>query len=179
MSKKQVVLVDATGVKPKRGEDRNDFLIRLVNHLDDEKKFNDDDFAKLPDDVQKWVNAACKAVGAKPPKPIADFPDLEPAGAAGDKGKDAKAPKEPKAAKEPKAPKEKPEPKPRGTGKGAALRNLVLADPTMKVADLVEKLKEQGHEMSAATVGTIRSDFIAGLEVIKAAGRLKPAPKAA
>lgn len=77
MSKIEAEVLDATGVNPKKGESRADFLDRLVNYLDDNKKFTDADYNKLSDPAQKWANAACTALGKR--EPVPEFPDAEKA----------------------------------------------------------------------------------------------------
>lgn len=74
---------DATGVEPKRGEARADYLARLTDYLDDDKKFTDKDWKELSDADHAWVNAACTAKGKN--QPIPEFPDVEPAEAPKDK----------------------------------------------------------------------------------------------
>lgn len=72
MSKIQAELSEATGVKPKRGEDRADFIAALMIAV---AKLSDEDWAALSKPAQNWYNDAADAKNAK--KEPEDFPDLE------------------------------------------------------------------------------------------------------
>lgn len=74
-SKIEDEVLEATGISPKKGEDRADFLSRLTDYLDDNKKFTDKDYSALSDPAQKWVNSACTALGKK--QDIPEFPAAE------------------------------------------------------------------------------------------------------
>ena len=86
VSKIESELLEATGLSPNKGESRKDFLLRLAEYLDDDKKFTDADYNKLTDDSQKWANGACQALGKH--EDIPEFPGVE---------KEAKASKSDKA----------------------------------------------------------------------------------
>lgn len=72
--------IEATGIKEKKGEKRQDFLDRLVKGCQDLK---DDDWEQMSEAAQKWVNKAAKAVNddeeiaepADAKKPEADKPE--------------------------------------------------------------------------------------------------------
>jgi small nuclear ribonucleoprotein (snRNP)-like protein len=71
MSKIEKILCDAAEIDPKRGEDRQDFLKRLVTAVG---KLPDADWDKIDGKAQDWINAATDALNAK--KDVEDFPDL-------------------------------------------------------------------------------------------------------
>ena len=73
MSKIQKELVEATELATKRGEDRQDFLARLVKAVPD---LSDAEWEKLSKKAQDWFNDAADAKNAKA-KTLPDFPDLE------------------------------------------------------------------------------------------------------
>ena len=87
-------LVKATGCKPKADEDRQDYLTRLVTAV---SEMQEDDWAKLPDDAQDWVNDAITAIKDK--KEVVDPAEAVEAEAAAEAPKPAKKPK-PAAVKE-------------------------------------------------------------------------------
>ena len=115
-------LMKATGLKPKKGEDQQDWFKRLQAAVEDMK---DADWDELSDPAQKWCNAAATAV--KKDKDIEGFDDDEAPGgedgedddAAGDAGSDdagdddddAPPAKAAKGKNGKKAEKEKPAPK--------------------------------------------------------------------
>lgn len=73
MSKIQDELVKITGAKPKDGESRADYLIRL---LKESSAMSDRDFDGLTDAAADWVNAAQDARNAK--KDVPEMPDYTP-----------------------------------------------------------------------------------------------------
>lgn len=73
MSKIQDELVKITGAKPKDGESRTDYLIRL---LKESSAMSDKDFDGLTDAAADWVNAAQDARNAK--KDLPEMPDYTP-----------------------------------------------------------------------------------------------------
>lgn len=72
MSKIQKELMEAAEIDPKRGEDRQDFLLRLALGVN---KLPDSDWGKLSKDAQGWVNEASDNANAK--KDLPEFPDVE------------------------------------------------------------------------------------------------------
>ncbi len=96
-------LVKATGCKAKTGEDRQAYLVRLVTAV---SELPEDDWAKLPEDSQDWVNEAITAIKAKTD---VDDPDAEEVPAvAAEAEDDEEAPKPKKAAKAAKPAKKAP-----------------------------------------------------------------------
>ncbi len=74
MSKIQKELCEAAETDPKRGEDRQDFLLRLALAVN---KLPDSEWNKLGKEAQSWVNDASDAANAK--KELPDFSDAEKA----------------------------------------------------------------------------------------------------
>lgn len=77
MSKIQKHIEAVLDVKPKRGEDRQDFLVRVAKEINNA---SDDDYAALGKGADgkatlEWYDGACDALEAKKPAP--DFPDAE------------------------------------------------------------------------------------------------------
>jgi len=70
MSKIEKILCDAAEIEQKRGEGRQDYLIRLVTAVG---KLPDAEWDKIDDKAQDWINAATDALNAK--KAVGDFPD--------------------------------------------------------------------------------------------------------
>lgn len=88
MSKIQKELCDAAEVDTKRGEDRQDFLLRLALAVN---KLPDSEWTKLGKEAQNWVNEASDAANAK--KDLPEMPDAEKAAEPGRRrvsGDDAK-----------------------------------------------------------------------------------------
>lgn len=167
-------LLEATGLKPKKNENRQEYLARLCRAG-----------AKLPDDVwegvtkpaQDWNNDA--AISLKEGKSIVDFPDMEEEGDPTDDEIDAEepAPKAKKAKanghKEAKPEKEKLPPHPASVRKVSAchtIKKMVVKKPTITVAELSEKLKEDGLKVSDVTIATLRSDCRDTLRVLNEVG---------
>lgn len=72
MSDVKAELLKATGVKPKKNEDEQDFLNRIVKAVG---ALDDDAWSDLSEAAQQWANDATKKVKAK--KDIPGFPDDE------------------------------------------------------------------------------------------------------
>lgn len=174
-SKIEAELLEATGLKPKKNENRQEYLARLCRAG-----------AKLPDDVwegvtkpsQDWNNDA--AVSLKEGKSIADFSDTDEdtVGEEVDEEEaDEPAPKAKKAKangqKEAKSEKEKLPPHPASVRKVSAchtIKKMVVKKPTITVAELSEKLKEDGLKVSDVTIATLRSDCRDTLRVLNEVG---------
>lgn len=73
MSKIQTELQDIAEVDPKRGESRQDFLMRMTVEVN---RLPDSAWNKLSKEAQNWANEASDAANAK--KTIPDFPDMDP-----------------------------------------------------------------------------------------------------
>lgn len=91
MSKIQKELADAAEVDPKRGEDRQDFLLRLALAVN---KLPDAAWEKLSKDAQNWANNAADAANKKADLP--DFPDAEQPESSGRRRVSAESPYEPR-----------------------------------------------------------------------------------
>lgn len=76
MSKIQTELMEATGLKAVRNEDRQDLVKRIMKAVGG---LTDKEWEKLSGDAQDWFNAAADDQNAKK-KVLPDFPDLEEAG---------------------------------------------------------------------------------------------------
>ncbi len=73
MSKIQTEVSEATGVKIKRGADRQETILALMAGV---TALSDKEWEALSQDAQDWFNAAADAKNAKK-KTLPDFPDLE------------------------------------------------------------------------------------------------------
>jgi hypothetical protein len=72
MHKFETELRDATSIKAKKGEDRNDFLNRLVEAVGE---LDEADADNISDDAMTWYNSAVKALNRD--KPIPEFPEAK------------------------------------------------------------------------------------------------------
>lgn len=190
MAKKTVeeLLQEATGVKPKAKEKRQDYLKRLhgaVGELDD------DAWKGLTTPAQKWANEATKAFDAE--KDIPDFEDAPAAEEPAPKGKaktkaaaaeedetstdaeeakgeeedtDVKKKTPAKAAAKPatkaaakEAPAKKKAPAKRGSGGVHAVLEHVLRKPDDSPADIIAALKKDGITVTTSTVASARGFF--------------------
>ena len=192
MSKLEKELVEATNLKEKKNEKRQDYLMRLCRAT-----------AKVPDDVweglstaaQDWNNAAAEAITDS--KPIVDFePDVAAAKPGseetGDPVDDLEEDEEleeesdedeeeeepvatkPKAKVEAKKAELHPPTKTHPGRKVSAchtIKKIVVKQPTISVADLSEKLKASGFKVSDVTIATLRSDLRDTLRVLNEVGK--------
>jgi hypothetical protein len=160
-------LVKATGIKPKDGEDRQKYLVRVVEKL---HTLDDDAFYALSKPTQKWANNAVEAHDAD--QPIADF-----AAPNGKDGKHTTTKEKPVTKKAPA--KDKPKEKKgittavRGDGIKDRIKALVWKNPSVGVDDLMEKLAKNGPTPSRLTVSSIRSEFRHSLKWLVRNGHLK------
>jgi hypothetical protein len=192
VSKIQTTLREATGLKPKSGEDTQEFWKRLIAAV---QELPEDAWEKLDTKAQKWVNDGAKAINAK--EDIADFPDAEAANEEDDevatktktakKGgeKTGKAPTKKVAAddkpekkatkKEAKPEKEvkKPAATKRGSGLESTIKNMIVKKPTITSDELVEKLEAKQVKASRFTVVAIRAGFRHSIKVLQEAGLIK------
>ena len=74
MSAIEKIISQATGLDPKRGEERQAYLGRLVVAV---SKLPDAAWAKLGKPAQQWYNDAADVKMDKPGEPLPDFPDAE------------------------------------------------------------------------------------------------------
>lgn len=79
MSKIEAKVSEVTEIKPKRNEDRQDFLRRLVEAA---SALDDDTWEELDEDAQNWVNTAADAMNANA-QTIPEPPDAEKPAASG------------------------------------------------------------------------------------------------
>lgn len=159
-------LIEVTGVKPKAKEKRQAFLERLIEGAE---KLEDDQWDKLPEPAQKWVNAGIKNLKAE--KDVADFK-----GAAADEGDDEKTETKPKATAKPTKPKGKDEDDKGGRvpnigGVKGKIKALLIKDPALSADEIVKKIGKGGP--SKLTAASIRSEFRHSLYCLKEAGCLK------
>lgn len=169
MSKSQIEteLLEATGLKPKKHEDRQDYLSRLCRAG---AKVPDPIWEGLSTDTQNWNNDAAQAL--KDGTDILDFPDLEE-----DEEElvDEEVDEKPVAAK-PNGKKVDKEPKniPMQSNRKASachtIKKIVAKNPTITVAELSDQLKGQGLKVSDVTIATLRSDFRDSLRVLNEIG---------
>lgn len=173
-------LQELTKVKPKPKEPRQEYLARLAEAVGDDAIISDTAFDKLPEDVQKWANAATKAVKAE--RPVTDFPGEETKADKKDDKTPAKKPSKPvkEAAVDKKPAKaDKPE-KANGAAKVAKtlpedgvkfrIKQAIIDKPDIGVEDLEKMLAKKGAKPSRFTVAAIRADFRHSLRVLKQAG---------
>lgn len=184
MSAIEKELLKATNLKTKKGEDRQAYLVRLINAVQD---LSDGDWDKISPEAQAWTNAGAKADNKK--KAVVDFPDLDAGGSdAADAGTDEGAAAKPAADKKKAAAKDKAADAPakKAGGKAAdkgvpekregvqvAIKKIMLARPKISAAELSDMLEERGYTVSQFTVTTIRSDFRNSLRVLIEAGLIK------
>lgn len=194
-------LLKTTDLKPKKKEDRQAFLHRLVDAVQD---LDDDDWKGLSTEAQSWVNAGASAIKDEGDEAeINDFPDFittdeeeseneaqeaaehaesdddeEESDVADDEDKPTTKKKSSKPAKAEKAPAKaaKPEKKaatgPKAGGIKVQIKKLVLKKPSISVEELIEKLGNAGTKPSKLTVSAIRSEFRHSLFVLRDAGAL-------
>ena len=177
----ETTLIEATGVKKKKGEGRQDFLRRVWDAASD---LATEDWEKLTNPAQEWVNACTKAdtdgkalpdiPGAKadePEKEKAPMATKAKAAAKAANGKannnnkakaKAKPEKSAKPAKTAKAPKDKA-PKLRvfkEDGLKVRIKRAIFKNPSIGRDDLVSLLaKGSGEKISAVTVTGVRNEL--------------------
>lgn len=182
-SKIEQELLAVAATQPKKKEDRQKYLTRLMLAV---TKIPDADWEGLSTESQDWVNGGAEAhkanAGLKPDEEgyvaLEDFPDYkeiddnppvdeevdeeEAAPAPAVKAKDKKAePKKVEVAKPPVG---------NGTGRKVSachtIKTMVVKKPTISVAELSEKLKASGLKVSDVTIATLRSDLRDTLRVM-------------
>jgi hypothetical protein len=190
VSKIQTTLREATGLKPKSGEDTQEFYKRLIAAV---QELPEDAWEKLDTKSQKWVNEGAKAANAK--EDIQDFPDAEAneedeevatkktktAKKGGDKPATKKVAADDKTEKKPAVKKEaKPEKEAkkapatkRGSGLESTIKNMIVKKPTITSDELVEKLEAKSVKASRFTVVAIRAGFRHSIKVLQEAGMIK------
>lgn len=204
-SKIEKELQDATSVKPKSKEKRADYLDRLADEADKLPEKAWDNLSDAAKEWVNDANEATeKAKERGGEAKIKDFDDAgddasesdskektketkkskddsasdskkddTDVASKKDKAKSEKKAKTDKPAKAAKAPKEK---KARGSGKMQALMSVIIKNPKSTAAELHEKMKAKGSEISQSTVSTVRSDFIRSVNFLDEQGLLKSNP---
>lgn len=110
MAKIEAELVKATGVKQKAKEDQQDYFARLIEKTQD---LENDEWDKLSNKAQSWVNAGAKVQNAEKGDEIPNFADADNSGDDAEDDKDDKKPaKKGKAAKDEEADDDKEDKKP-------------------------------------------------------------------
>lgn len=177
-SKIEQELLEATNFKPKKNEDRDDYLRRLMLAV---SKLKDPEWEVLSTEAQEWTNAGAEA--HKGGDEVAEFPDFEEEvddNPPVDEEVDEEEEPEPvkaktKEVKTEKKVEAKPEKKaiPQSNRKVSAchtIKTMVVKKPTISVAELSEQLKESGLKVSDVTIATLRSDLRDTLRVMNELG---------
>lgn len=152
-SKIENEILEVVKVKAKKGEDRQEYLDRLMRAV---TKLSDDVWEGLSTEAQEWTNAAAQS--AKDKTDIEDFADLTPP----EEQEEDEAETEVEAA-----------PKRRTTNNGSRkisachkIKTFVVKNPKITIEDLSAKLKDAGLKVSDVTIATIRSDTRDTLRVL-------------
>lgn len=197
MSAIEKELLDVTKMKPKKGEDQQAYLHRLIGVVQDLK---DEEWEALSNEAQTWVNDGAEAIKKNGNEAeIEPFPDAEePADEESaqddstteteseqeesvDTKSKAKAKPAAKSAAKPKAAAAKPAEKakekkpaagPKATGIKVQIKKMVLKKPTISVDEIEERLGKDGTKPSRLTISAIRSEFRHSLFVLRDAGAL-------
>lgn len=172
MSKIEQELLEATGLKAKKNEDRQVYLVRLMRAV---AKLEDSVWEGLSTEAQEWNNGA--AENHKAGAAVDDFPDAElaeEAPVADEEVNEEAAPPTPKAAaKKPEKVKEAAKPT-NGSGRKVSachtIKKMVAKNPTITVADIASQLQESGLKVSDVTIATLRSDLRDTLRVLNELG---------
>lgn len=168
MAKKSIrdLLCSASNTKPQKdGESPVDFRARLAARVG--KKLSDEEFGKLPEAAQEWLNSVTVALKGKKEPP--EFPDetTTPAEEPAAEGKKGKKSKKEKAPKGPKVPRNSPI---------NQARTVLAKNLDMNKADFVAACKKNGSELSDSTLSTVYSHNSAFIGTLRAEGVL-PAAK--
>lgn len=184
-------LSTATGVVQRDGEDRQAYLIRIINAT---SELADDAWAKVPPEAQNYYNKAAEAMNATQPLP--DLPDEGPAEtkaarpiSAARKAQDEKraAAAAKKAAPTPAAdanaasagsadaPPYIPESTPAVLSPTGRAREIMCLDIAAQPAAVREQLKAEGYPLPAmSALQAMRSDIRSCLKVLEKHGMLRP-----
>lgn len=173
-----------TKIKPKKGEDRDDYLTRLQEAVD---ALKDDDWEDLSDGAQKWANKAAEASQKK--KPMPEFSADKKAKDEGAEDDDEEEEEEEGKAKGGKKTKASAEKKTKGkTGKDKSadegekrprdlkerIKLAMLENTDLTVDEIQAMLEKQGKTMPTRnTIAGIASEFRHSLRVLKKAGKLR------
>ena len=177
-SKIEKELLEASALKPKKKEERQAYLTRLMRAV---AALKDPEWEALSGESQDWVNGAAEF--HKAGDEIVDFADYveedynpRPSDEPVDEEEEAPVVAKGKNGKEPKAEKEKPAkevakaPVNANPGRKVSachtIKKMVVQNPTITVAELSEQLKDQGLKVSDVTISTLRSDLRDTLRVL-------------
>lgn len=170
-SKIEQELLKAGNLKPKKKtEDLQKYLTKMMLTV---AKLPDAEWEGLSNEAQEWVNGAAKAhksnktagaaIGDEGYVELVDFPDYE----------EIEEPEQeeevPEAKPEPKAKPKAADSAPQAYKKVSAchtIKKIVAKKPKITVAELSEKLKEDGLKVSDVTIATLRSDVRDTLRVL-------------
>ena len=166
MSKIEAELVEVTALKVKRKEERQDYLVRLMKAV---SKLPDPEWEGLTKPAQDWNNGAAEAFKAG--DALEDFPDLDEVDEPIDEEVDEEAMASIVEKKKPEKVEKKTQPvvnanPAKKVSACHAIKRIVVKNPKISVAELTEKLKEDGLKVSDVTVATLRSDLRDTLRVL-------------
>ena len=160
-------LLKVSTLKPKKNEDRQKYLTRVMLAV---AKLPDPDWEALSKEAQDWTNNQAQAHKRK--GELEDFPDYEEV--AEEEQVDEEVDEEQEEAPKPKPKAEKPvkekEYAPRKISACHMIKKIVVKDPKISVADLSEQLKNDGLKVSDVTIATLRSDLRDTLRVMNELG---------
>jgi len=169
-------LVKISGIKKRRGEERQDYLKRVVLAI---QKIDEDVWDDMSEEAKEFYNKMAERHAAG--ESIPDFKTKE-----GD-GKMAKK-KTTKTSKVSKPSKKKTTSsdnengndeapakakKERQKGAQQMIKKIVLDDPKLPIDDVCTKVEAEGFTLSRSSVVSIRGGFLDSMRVIQDAGRLK------
>ena len=178
----QKEFIKATGVKPRKNEDRADYLQRLTVAV---SEIEEGDWEDLSEGAQEWFNDEA-STAYENQEPIPEFPDMEeeeeeeaeapkrrgrPAKKVGKKVAKKAAKKVAKKAAKKAGKKATAKASSNGGGRTAIveLRKMVIENPDMKPDDLVDA----SGSVSRGTAVTIRYQTLATMKVLRDMGKMK------
>jgi len=182
-------LLQETGQPQKsRRESQQDYLVRIAQACD---QLDDNWYNAQEDDAKQWCDAAAQAVkdGTTVPDFDGTVEEEEPAPAP-TRGRAAPTP-EPTRGRGARTVEAAPEPATRGRGGRAApapaptpepdhpvistnerIMELIVEDPQITGEDIMAKLEEEQHELSAFAVYALRAEILRFLKVLQEYGML-------
>lgn len=177
-------LLQVTALKPKKNEDRQKYLTRLMLAV---TKLSDPDWEGLTKDAQEWTNGGAEA--HKAGSEVEDFEDFveeaEDEEVDEEQVEGVEKPQPVKAKtngngvaktksnghkEEVKEIKKSPSVAPRKVSACHMIKKIVVKKPTITVAELSEQLKQDGLKVSDVTIATLRSDLRDTLRVLNELG---------
>ena len=167
-------LLEVTALKPKKNEDRQKYLTRLMLAV---TKLPDPEWEGLSKDAQEWTNGGAEAHKAGDEvKEFEDFVEEAEDEEVDEEQAEEVAKPEPVKAKtnsatkpkkeEVKEVKKSPSVAPRKVSACHMIKKIVVKKPTITVAELSEQLKQDGLKVSDVTIATLRSDLRDTLRVL-------------